>query len=210
MVAGLAAAGDVDGEQVVKYVVAVGSGIEHRAGRGGLREAVQAVVAHGAGLLAAGGVVGDGGHVAVAVIGVLQVQAPVGQGAAAGGGAVGASLRQAAGILGQGVDDAVAVGELLDGTVGVVAHRGSVSPRLGRLAERVGAVAHRQARGVAQRRKMGVAVVAVADGPGGGRSPPDALAGQQPAPVVAVGVGDQRTTGGVVGGDGGGQRRLAS
>src|SRR5690606_18418599 len=112
------AAGADQVDDVVQDVVRVmrpGAAV-HRGGD--LRQPVQAVVGHGpvAALVAPGGAVGDRGDVADLVVVVDVVQDL--------GGAVGvlAFLRQAAGVLRQGVDDAVAVGELLQRAVGEVAY----------------------------------------------------------------------------------------
>src|SRR5690606_10973688 len=102
----------VDFGQVVQHVVGVAGGAEHRRGRAG--QPVQPVVAHRAGLAPGGGAVGDPGDVAVLVVGVGQVQPPVGHRAGPGQGAVRAAAGQLAGVLGHRVDDAVAVGELPD------------------------------------------------------------------------------------------------
>lgn len=108
--------------QVVEHVVGVAGSAEHR--RAGRREPVQAVVAHRpvAALPLARGRVGHVQHVADLVVGVLVL--------VDGGRSVGvlARRRQAAGVLRQRVDDAVAVGELLERAVGVVADVGGVKP----------------------------------------------------------------------------------
>src|SRR5690606_24238596 len=130
VVARLAAAGDLDAGQVVDGVVAVAGGAEHRRGR--LHQAVQVVVDHVPVAAVACDPVADGQHVAVGVVGVAVV---VDGGAAVG---VAAALGQAAGVLGQGVNDAVAVDEPGDGAIGVVGDIGRVGPGLGGLAQGVG------------------------------------------------------------------------
>src|SRR5690606_35093070 len=106
--------------QVVQGVVLVagaGSAVHRRLHR---RQPVQPVVAHGpvATLILAGGAVADRGHVAVGIVVVAVVQE---LGAAIG---IQTAVGQAADVAGQGVDDAVAVGELLHRPVGVVADAG--------------------------------------------------------------------------------------
>src|SRR5690606_26169789 len=87
-----------------------------------------------------------------------------------GGAAVGvaAAFGQAACVLGQGVDDAVAIGEPGDGAVGVVGDVGGPGAGLGGLAQGVGGVVDRQAVGIGQAGQVAVAGVAVAHGPGVG------------------------------------------
>src|SRR5690606_3728906 len=196
VVARLAAAGDLDVGQVVDGVVGVAGGAEHRRGR--LHQPVQVVVDHVAVAAVAGDPVADGQHVAVGVV----VDAVVVDGGAAVG--VAAALGQAAGILGQGVDDAVAIGEPGDGAVGVVGDAGGVAPGLGGLAQGVGGIAHRQAVGIGQAGQVAVAGVAVAHGPGVGVGL-EGLGHGQAALVVEIAVGDAAGAAVVVRGDAFGQ-----
>src|SRR5690606_39401100 len=128
----------------------------------------------------------DRGDVAVGIVVVAVVQE---LGAAIG---IQTAVGQAADVAGQGVDDAVAVGELLHRPVGVVADAGGVGARLGRLAQGVGGVGHRMRCAVGMHRLLAqvpVGVVGVVDGPVMAPGTPRQqlpLVDQQAAAVVGV------------------------
>ncbi len=80
----------------------------------------------------------------------LLVQLAVGRRAGAGRRAVGTPRRQLPRVLRLRVHDPVAVGELLDRPVGEVTDVGGMASHLRRLAQRIGRMAHAQARGIHQ------------------------------------------------------------
>src|SRR5690606_34630083 len=205
-VAVVPARGDDPG-QVVQHVIAVVRAGAAVHGRRDIRQPVQAVVGHGpVAVLVRTGAIGDRGDVADLVVVVDVVQE---LGAAVG---VPAFLRQAAGVAGHRVDDAVAVGELLQRAVGEEADAGGVGLQraarrarlagdVGRLAQRFGCVVARRLR-VLDRGPVAVGAVGVADVPdrlavGLGLR----LAGEQAALVVAVLVDHRRGAAAVGGGD---------
>ncbi len=166
---------------VVQRVVAVAHhAVAAEGAGGGLGQTLQGVVLHRARARAVEGVA-DARHVAgrIVVVAVVQHAASIHH-----------AGRKLTGVLGHAVHQPVAVGELLHATIWVVAHRRCVGTGLGRLPQRVGRIVDVEPARIGDAGQRAVGVVTIAQRPQRTAALLQALADQQPALVVAVGVDD--------------------